>query len=237
MTNRDNLGRYIKGSTSSFKGKSHTDEAKRRMKIKHTGKKLTEEHKKKISEGCKGKGTKPKIEKVCKCGKVFYVKPSLARVKHCSYRCDRLGKRPSNYIDGRSKKPAALRKNKKQQFGPVKTRAEYTRKWRAKNKERFYFMKRQREILKRSLGSHSLSEWELLKEYYNFMCLCCKKTEPEVTLTEDHIIPISKGGTNTIDNIQPLCLSCNSRKFTKFIDYRVSPDSNIKFMTGKGGLN
>jgi hypothetical protein len=33
---------------------------------------------------------------------------------------------------------------------------------------------------------------------------------------------LSKGGTNYIDNIQPLCLTCNLRKARTIIDYRVN---------------
>lgn len=70
------------------------------------------------------------------------------------------------------------------------------------------------------LGRLSEEDWEKLKEKYRFACLRCGKTEPEILLTVDHVIPVSKGGLDNIDNIQPLCYSCNVAKGIKQIDYR-----------------
>lgn len=67
--------------------------------------------------------------------------------------------------------------------------------------------------------SHTFGEWELLKSQYGFTCPACGRKEPTIHLTEDHIIPLSMGGTDLIINIQPLCLSCNCKKHAKVIRY------------------
>lgn len=54
-------------------------------------------------------------------------------------------------------------------------------------------------------------------EKYGKKCLCCGS---EKNVAIDHIIPINKGGENKLENLQPLCKSCNSKKGVKIIDYR-----------------
>ena len=81
--------------------------------------------------------------------------------------------------------------------------------------------KRNRVIkrLRTESKSHTYGEWELLKKQYGHACPCCLKSEPNIKLTEDHIIPLSKGGTDLIENIQPLCFHCNAVKHTLIIKY------------------
>ena len=59
-----------------------------------------------------------------------------------------------------------------------------------------------------------MKEWSDLKEKFNNKCAICKK---ETKLTKDHIVPLSKGGNDFIENIQPLCKSCNSKKHNKIL--------------------
>lgn len=76
-----------------------------------------------------------------------------------------------------------------------------------------------RERIKRFGGSHTKQEWEDLKKSYKDTCPACFREEPEIKLTRDHILSLSNGGSDNISNIQPLCVSCNSRKATKTIRY------------------
>ena len=88
-----------------------------------------------------------------------------------------------------------------------------------RNKKRAFKEKR-REIRKLGNGgSHTFGDWQTLKAQYNWTCPACKRKESEIKLTEDHIIPISRGGSDNIENIQPLCGSCNSKKRTLIVKY------------------
>lgn len=66
-------------------------------------------------------------------------------------------------------------------------------------------------------GKFTTQEWENLCNKYDNKCLWCGKKKE---LTVDHVLPIIKGGTGYIENIQPLCRSCNSKKGKRIIDFR-----------------
>jgi 5-methylcytosine-specific restriction endonuclease McrA len=58
---------------------------------------------------------------------------------------------------------------------------------------------------------------EKVFDLHGHKCLNCGATD-DIAL--DHVKPIAKGGENKIDNLQPLCKSCNSSKGIKEVDYR-----------------
>lgn len=76
---------------------------------------------------------------------------------------------------------------------------------------------RRRALKANAKGVYTSAQWIALCDKYNNRCLCCGRKKK---LTPDHVVPLSKGGSNSIDNIQPLCGPCNSRKHTKTIDFR-----------------
>lgn len=48
----------------------------------------------------------------------------------------------------------------------------------------------------------------------------CLKCGTEEDLSIDHVVPLSKGGDNDVDNLQTLCKTCNSSKGGSTKDYR-----------------
>ena len=91
--------------------------------------------------------------------------------------------------------------------------------WRNKNPEKkLQYSHTRRAKIKGNGGTFTVQEWKELCSKYGNKCLVpgCDRTD----LSPDHVIPISKGGTNSITNIQPLCSYHNNKKRAKIIDYR-----------------
>lgn len=69
----------------------------------------------------------------------------------------------------------------------------------------------------REKGTHTAMEWACMKTFHGMRCVRC---DAEGELVKDHILPIYQGGSDAIENIQPLCRKCNASKGPEDIDHR-----------------
>lgn len=96
---------------------------------------------------------------------------------------------------------------------------EYKRKYRENNPE----VIRQHHLNRRVKKAKNESFFVLKKEIRKLMsspCVNCGSTDNP---TIDHIIPVSRGGRNSIGNYQTLCKSCNCSKHNKTImEWRIT---------------
>lgn len=59
------------------------------------------------------------------------------------------------------------------------------------------------------------ADWEVVKERYGNRCFYCGKESNK--LNKEHVIPICRGGTDTIENIVPACWKCNRTKGKRLV--------------------
>lgn len=73
-------------------------------------------------------------------------------------------------------------------------------------------------IKNRKYAKHTVlkDRFNFLKKY-NFTCQYCGRKAPEVVFHVDHILPSSKGGTNSLTNLILSCDDCNIGKGNKII--------------------
>ena len=86
---------------------------------------------------------------------------------------------------------------------------------------------RRRALCYNAPGSFTPDEFISKCLQYNNKCVYCGKV---TKLTPDHVLPLSRGGSNSIQNILPACKHCNSAKgaktFDEYVEYvrRFIPD-------------
>ena len=106
---------------------------------------------------------------------------------------------------------------------PTYNHKEYMKKYMLTSRGRFikYMCNiKRRARKKRIIEDFSNREWLNKLNKTNGFCPKCKKDVGILKLAIDHIFPLSKaeiGRSYTIDDIQPLCKSCNSKKSNKII--------------------
>ena len=92
-----------------------------------------------------------------------------------------------------------------------------TTAWRVANPEKVRAIgvnirARRRALFGAVVLDFTVEQWDEMKAMHEYRCAYCHEEKP---LTQDHIIPISKGGAHTRDNIAPACRSCNSSKHNR----------------------
>lgn len=106
-----------------------------------------------------------------------------------------------------------------------KNNPNYFRIWRKNNHEKILEKEYHRRIehpeLKRQISRErwnrlhkgkqilTMADWNELLETFNHKCAYCGKKKK---LTQDHVIPLSKDGLHTKENVVPSCMLCNGRK-------------------------
>ena len=86
------------------------------------------------------------------------------------------------------------------------------RRWQLAHPEQNHAIKARRRARQRQAPRNDLTaaQWREIKAAYKQCCLYCSRKMQR--LTQDHITPLSKGGSHTVSNVVPACASCNSRK-------------------------
>jgi len=57
---------------------------------------------------------------------------------------------------------------------------------------------------------------------YGHHCYICNRALTRREISIDHVIPLSRGGSHTLDNLRVCCKSCNSRKYNRLLSEFVS---------------
>ena len=81
-----------------------------------------------------------------------------------------------------------------------------------------YILKRSQRLSEaRKKGTHTKEQWNELLNLCDYKCVKCQS---DINIVKDHIIPIYQGGSDSIDNLQPLCKICNSSKGADSTNYK-----------------
>lgn len=59
------------------------------------------------------------------------------------------------------------------------------------------------------IGEVTKAQWKEIIALFRGRCAYCRR---KAKLTQDHVVPLSKGGPHLPENVVPACQSCNSRK-------------------------
>lgn len=84
-------------------------------------------------------------------------------------------------------------------------------------REKALYYSRKRKALRRDAMTNDFTseDWELVLLEFESVCAYCGCSEH---IQQEHVIPISRGGSHTKSNIIPACRSCNYKKKAKRLE-------------------
>lgn len=140
-----------------------------------------------------------------RCGTEF--ERSHPRYRYCSARCQhRTASSRQRLKDPQRERErwrAWYRRNKEKVIA-------YVRAWRRENPDRVaQYERRRRAARLGTTAAHTLDDVLALFEAYEWRCGYCGSGG---RLTIDHLVPLSRGGSDASDNLMPACIGCNSSK-------------------------
>ena len=111
--------------------------------------------------------------------------------------------------------------------------AEMCRDWASRNKRAVADTSAKRRARKRANDCRTVTkrDWTRLCARYGDRCAYCASVK---SLTQDHIIPIVRGGRHAIGNLLPACRSCNSRKRHRLLIESVRGGSSHRLRSKEG---
>src|SRR6267154_5657567 len=101
------------------------------------------------------------------------------------------------------------RKRKWYRNNPEKAKAQKERTYKKTYQKWLYRNATRRARKRNAQGSHTIEQWFRRVEYYGWRCFYCKRELSSRTLTKDHRIALSVGGTDFASNLVPACGRCN----------------------------
>jgi uncharacterized protein YdaU (DUF1376 family) len=104
-------------------------------------------------------------------------------------------------------------------------------KWSGKDEGDARRTRAERLAQARAKGRHTPAQWAAMVDFCGNRCVRCGDTNGPIV--RDHITPIYQGGSDGIENLQPLCISCNAAKGPEAIDHRPDGWQHLQEMPGE----
>jgi len=172
------------------------------------------------------------IEKILENKKVYYQK-NKEQIKLKRYSLDRQSylskkkqyhlinwEKEKQYRKKYSSRTEVILREKQRRIDEREKNREYQKNYlnteKGREKSRIKVAKR-RALRNNTVSTFTVAQWEESKEFFKFECAYCGLKANK--FDQDHIVPLSKGGSHVKSNIIPSCEYCNGSKHVKDMEY------------------